>query len=80
VSFAGGSAWAPFHGASQAPKPGAILLSADDISSADGLDPGSLQRVIAARATEGPAILPVAEPSSPGKPTADRPTAAGAQP
>jgi murein DD-endopeptidase MepM/ murein hydrolase activator NlpD len=80
VSFAGGSAWAPFHGASQAPKPGAILLSADDISSADGLDPGSLQRVIAGRATEGPAILPVAEPSSPGKPTADRPTAVGAQP
>jgi murein DD-endopeptidase MepM/ murein hydrolase activator NlpD len=55
VSFAGGSAWAPFRG-SQAPKPGAILISADDISSADGLDPGSLQRIISPRATEGPAV------------------------
>jgi murein DD-endopeptidase MepM/ murein hydrolase activator NlpD len=78
VSFAGGSAWAPFRGASQAPKPGAILISADDISSADGLDPGSLQRVVAARATEGPAILPAAEPQPPaaGAP----PPAAGSYP
>jgi murein DD-endopeptidase MepM/ murein hydrolase activator NlpD len=81
VSFAGGSAWAPFRGASQAPKPGAILISADDISSADGLDPGSLQRVMQARATEGPAILPAAEPSLPGRPpAASQPSAAGAQP
>jgi len=29
-----------------APKPGAILLAASDISSADGLVPGSLQRAI----------------------------------
>ena len=56
VSFAGGSAWAPFRGGSQAPKPGAILISADDISSADGLDPGSLQRVMSPRATEGPTL------------------------
>jgi murein DD-endopeptidase MepM/ murein hydrolase activator NlpD len=77
VSFAGGSAWAPFRGASQAPKPGAILISADDISSADGLDPGSLQRVIAAPATEGPAVLPAAEPSTLQKPTSGGPTAAG---
>jgi murein DD-endopeptidase MepM/ murein hydrolase activator NlpD len=77
VSFAGGSAWAPFRGASQAPRPGAILLSADDISSADGLDPGSLQRVIEARATEGPAILPTAEPSTSGQPPAGQPSAAG---
>jgi murein DD-endopeptidase MepM/ murein hydrolase activator NlpD len=77
VSFAGGSAWAPFRGASQAPKPGAILISADDISSADGLDPGSLQRVMQARATEGPAILPTAEPSSPQGATAGEPGATG---
>jgi murein DD-endopeptidase MepM/ murein hydrolase activator NlpD len=77
VSFAGGSAWAPFRGASQAPKPGAILISADDISSADGLDPGSLQRVMQARATEGPAILPAAEPSSPQGATAGEPSTAG---
>jgi murein DD-endopeptidase MepM/ murein hydrolase activator NlpD len=47
VSFAGGNAWAPkLSGA--APKPGAILIAANDISTADGLDPGSLQRVLAA--------------------------------
>jgi murein DD-endopeptidase MepM/ murein hydrolase activator NlpD len=80
VSFAGGSAWAPFRGASQAPKPGAILISADDISSADGLDPGSLQRVMQARATEGPAILPTAEPSSPPMPSAGGSAPAGSYP
>jgi murein DD-endopeptidase MepM/ murein hydrolase activator NlpD len=46
VSFAGGDAWAPQNGTGEAPKPGAILLAATDISSADGLDPGSLQRAI----------------------------------
>jgi murein DD-endopeptidase MepM/ murein hydrolase activator NlpD len=46
VSFAGGDAWAPLHSFGNAPKPGAILLSATDISSADGLVPGSLQRAI----------------------------------
>jgi len=46
VSFEGGDAWAPFHSLGNAPKPGAILLAASDISSADGLVPGSLQRAI----------------------------------
>jgi len=46
VSFAGGDAWAPQHSIGAAPKPGAILLAASDISSADGLDPGSLQRAV----------------------------------
>jgi murein DD-endopeptidase MepM/ murein hydrolase activator NlpD len=46
VSFAGGEAWAPGQSLGNAPKPGAILLSATDISSADGLVPGSLQRAI----------------------------------
>jgi murein DD-endopeptidase MepM/ murein hydrolase activator NlpD len=46
VSFAGGDAWAPLHTIGNAPKPGAILLTASDISSADGLVPGSLQRAI----------------------------------
>jgi murein DD-endopeptidase MepM/ murein hydrolase activator NlpD len=46
VSFAGGNAWAPANSIGNAPKPGAILLAASDISSADGLDPGSLQRAI----------------------------------
>ena len=43
---AGGDAWAPFHSLGNAPKPGAILLTATDISSADGLVPGSQQRVV----------------------------------
>jgi hypothetical protein len=34
------------HSLGNAPKPGAILLTATDISSADGLVPGSLQRAI----------------------------------
>jgi murein DD-endopeptidase MepM/ murein hydrolase activator NlpD len=46
VSFAGGDAWAPLHSLGSAPKPGAILLAATDISTADGLVPGSLQRAI----------------------------------
>jgi len=46
VSFAGGDAWAPLHSMANAPKPGAILLTASDISSADGLVPGSLERAI----------------------------------
>ncbi|TML03303.1 MAG: M23 family metallopeptidase [Actinobacteria bacterium] len=46
VSFAGGDAWAPQHSLGNAPKPGAILLNVSDISSADGLVPGSLERVI----------------------------------
>ena len=46
VSFAGGDAWAPLNTLGSAPKPGAILLTATDISIADGLVPGSLQRAI----------------------------------
>jgi murein DD-endopeptidase MepM/ murein hydrolase activator NlpD len=41
--------WAPsVPGASSAPQPGAILLAVSDISSANGLDPDSLQRAIEA--------------------------------
>jgi murein DD-endopeptidase MepM/ murein hydrolase activator NlpD len=47
VEFAAVAGWAPpVLPSSRAPKPGAILLSSTDISSADGLDPGSLQRVL----------------------------------
>jgi murein DD-endopeptidase MepM/ murein hydrolase activator NlpD len=46
VSFAGGDAWAPANSLGNAPKPGAILLASTDISSADGLVPGSLQRAL----------------------------------
>jgi murein DD-endopeptidase MepM/ murein hydrolase activator NlpD len=44
--------WAPpISDSSRAPKPGAILLQARDISNATGLDPGSLRRAM--RATTG---------------------------
>jgi murein DD-endopeptidase MepM/ murein hydrolase activator NlpD len=46
VSFAGGNAWAPARSLGNAPKPGAILLTASDISNADGLVPGSLERAV----------------------------------
>jgi murein DD-endopeptidase MepM/ murein hydrolase activator NlpD len=46
VSFAGGDAWAPLRSLGNAPKPGAILLAATDISIADGLVPGSLLRAM----------------------------------
>jgi murein DD-endopeptidase MepM/ murein hydrolase activator NlpD len=46
VSFAGGDAWAPVQSGGNAPRPGAILLTATDISTADGLVPGSLQRAL----------------------------------
>jgi hypothetical protein len=36
-----------------APRPGAILLQVSDISEASGLDPGSLQRAMAARGARG---------------------------
>jgi murein DD-endopeptidase MepM/ murein hydrolase activator NlpD len=45
ISFAGGAAWAPKR-VGTAPKPGAILIAVNDISTADGLDPGSLQRAL----------------------------------
>jgi murein DD-endopeptidase MepM/ murein hydrolase activator NlpD len=47
VEFAAVAGWAPpLAPFSHAPKPGAIPLSSSDIGSADGLDPGSLQRVL----------------------------------
>lgn len=50
--------------AGQAPEPGAVLLQADDISSASGLDPAALARVLASPLLFGEA--PPAETSSPG--------------
>ena len=47
IEFAEVAGWAPpVAPTSNAPKPGAILLSAADISTADGLDPGSLKRAL----------------------------------
>jgi peptidase M23-like protein len=51
VPLTGVSGWAPlFSDSSKAPKPGAILLQARDISSATGLEPGSLRRAMRASA------------------------------
>jgi hypothetical protein len=53
IRFPTGMAWAPAIAPhSHAPVPGAILIQARDISSADGLDPGSLQRVLKPVPTE----------------------------
>jgi murein DD-endopeptidase MepM/ murein hydrolase activator NlpD len=49
VTFAAGRGWAPPVPASaSAPRPGAFLLHSSDISSASGLDPGSLERALVA--------------------------------
>jgi murein DD-endopeptidase MepM/ murein hydrolase activator NlpD len=47
VRFVPGFAWLPALRPSDAPEPGAYLLSARDISSLSGLDPGSLRRALA---------------------------------
>jgi murein DD-endopeptidase MepM/ murein hydrolase activator NlpD len=51
IRFVPGRAWLPALGRSTAPQPGAYLLSARDISSLSGLDPGSLRRAFAATTT-----------------------------
>jgi murein DD-endopeptidase MepM/ murein hydrolase activator NlpD len=49
VSFAAGRGWAPpVPPAATAPRPAAVLLGSTDISSASGLEPGSLERALAA--------------------------------
>jgi len=48
LPFPIGAGWAPLAaGGASAPEPGAVLLGMSDISSADGLDPSSLQRALA---------------------------------
>jgi murein DD-endopeptidase MepM/ murein hydrolase activator NlpD len=57
IRFPTGMAWAPALAPhSQAPEPGAILIQARDISSADGLDPGSLQRALKPVPAEGTGV------------------------
>ena len=47
LPFASVSGWAPpLSNSSRAPRPGAILLQSRDISSASGLEPGSLRRAL----------------------------------
>jgi murein DD-endopeptidase MepM/ murein hydrolase activator NlpD len=59
VSFAAGRGWAPPVPASaNAPWPAAVLLGSTDISSASGLEPGSLERaLIAPVSSEGDGAL-----------------------
>jgi murein DD-endopeptidase MepM/ murein hydrolase activator NlpD len=60
ISFPAGTAWAPsIAPQSNAPEPGAILLQSSDISTASGLDPGSLVRALAGPGGGGhAAVLP----------------------
>ena len=54
LPFTAVSGWAPpLAGSSRAPRPGAILLQSRDISSASGLDPGSLRRAMRAEGHSG---------------------------
>ncbi len=49
VTFAAGRGWAPpVPSNATAPRPAAVLLGSTDISSASGLEPGSLERALAA--------------------------------
>jgi hypothetical protein len=58
VPITAAGAWAPAPAAgAKAPKPGAILLQVSDISTASGLDPGSLQRAVAPVSAEGDGAL-----------------------
>jgi murein DD-endopeptidase MepM/ murein hydrolase activator NlpD len=58
VSFAAGSGWAPpVPSNATAPRPAAILLGSTDISSASGLDPGALDRALAAPVSAGDSVL-----------------------
>lgn len=74
VSFEGGDAWAPLNSIANAPKPGAILLAATDISIADGLDPGSLQRAIRPTVVRGDNFV-----KAPPKTTGAAPIGAGSK-
>jgi murein DD-endopeptidase MepM/ murein hydrolase activator NlpD len=54
LPFTAVSGWAPpLADSSRAPRPGAILLQSRDISSASGLEPGSLQRAMRAEGQSG---------------------------
>ncbi len=53
VRFTNVEGWVPTVITDPAPRPAAILLQVSDISEASGLDPGSLQRAMAARGARG---------------------------
>ena len=69
LPFPIGPGWAPLaSGGASAPEPGAVLLGMSDISSADGLDPASLERALAPLAPA--ALMQTLVPAS-RAPTAD---------
>jgi hypothetical protein len=76
VSFAGGLAWAPSISSAQAPKPGAVLISATDISSANGLEPGSLLRTLAPPRSQEGIVIPASRRLPNHAPAGGQPTAA----
>ncbi len=76
VSFAGGDAWAPARSSAQVPKSGAVLISATDISSANGLEPGSLQRTLAPPRSQEGAVVPASARLPKRNQAAGRPSAA----
>jgi len=53
VRFTNVEGWVPSVVTDPAPRPAAILLQVSDISEASGLDPGSLQRAMAAQGARG---------------------------
>ena len=58
MTFAAGRGWAPpVPSNATAPKPAAILLGSTDISSASGLDPGSLDRALTAPVSQGDSAI-----------------------
>jgi Peptidase family M23 len=76
VSFAGGLAWAAAASSAQVPKSGAVLISATDISSANGLDPGSLQRTLAPPRSQEGAAVPASSQVPKHAPASGHPAAA----
>ena len=54
LPFTAVAGWAPpLSDSSRAPRPGAILLQSRDISTASGLEPGSLRRAMRAEGRSG---------------------------
>ena len=55
-----------------APQPGAILLASTDISTASGLEPGSLARAMSAQLNEGDLVVVGGLPRAGAAPAASR--------
>ena len=76
VRFVAGASWLPSVAeASDAPTPGAFLLSARDISMASGLDPGSLERALE-ETISAEAVAPARARSRARPPASRRPAGA----